>query len=85
MTQMLLKSLHIHEDYAVLGRKNGGRLIGTVEFRSGLGEVKISIDADKASRIIAIVAEEMVAESKRVAEMMTAQIIDQAEGRLIEG
>lgn len=57
-----------------------GKLKGSVKFAGGLGEVTIAIDPEKASKILTILAEELVATAQGVANMMVGQIVDQAAG-----
>lgn len=71
MAKMLLTNLHLYTNYSSKG------LIGTVTFAGQAGEVKINVDQERASRIIEIVAEEVVASAQDVARMLVSTVLDQ--------
>lgn len=79
----IVKSLYLRaEEYGA----DKGKLSGTIEFVGQYGEVKVRVNNDQGARILAIVAEEVVAAAKQTAAMLTSEVIAQADGRLlIEG
>lgn len=72
--QMLLESLVLHKQS---WGEDIGKLKGSVEFTSPIGKMTVVIDPVKASRIIEIVAEELVAQAKVTAALMAAQVVEQ--------
>ena len=79
MKGMIVKNLELRlTEYG----DDKGKLKGKVEFVGVLGGVTLAIDADKAAKIITILAEEMVATAQDVAGMMVGQIIDQAKANV---
>lgn len=79
----LVKNLFLRvEEYG----PDKGKLSGTIEFLGKYGEVKVRVNNEQAGRMLAIVAEEVIAAAKQTASMLTAEVIAQADGRmLIEG
>lgn len=78
----LLKSIYLStESYGP--RK--GRLTGNAEFTNQFGEVKITINPEHAARIVEILAEALVATTRETAQLMTSQVIEQANGSLLLG
>ena len=78
MQNMIVKTLNMQ--LAEYG-EDKGRLKGKVTFLGRLGEVSIVIDSGKAAKILAVLAEELVATAQDVAKLMVGQIVEQAEGQ----
>ena len=79
----LVKNLYLRvEEYG----PDKGKLSGTIEFLGQFGEVKVRVNNEQAGRMLAIVAEEVIAAAKQTANMLTAEVVAQANGMtLIEG
>ena len=76
----LLKSLYLSiQEYG----KEKGQLIGNAEFSNEFGEMKISIRQEHAARIVEVCAEALVATTRETANLMTSQVIEQVNGRLL--
>ena len=73
----LIKSIYLRvEEYG--DRK--GQLKGEIEFLNQHGEMKIVLTGLQAEKIIAILAEELVATAKQTASLMTAEVLAQVSG-----
>lgn len=78
---MELESLHIRkcERYE---KENGYK--GEVTFKGPLGKIQINLGETLTAGVLAVVANEVVASSKLVAEELTASIIEQVATPAIE-
>lgn len=63
-----------------------GKLAGKIEFINQHGEMTVRINNEQAEKIVAVLAENLVATAKQTAKLMTAEVLAQAAGvELIEG
>ena len=69
---MLLKRLEIQREYWVVGKP----LKGSIEYEDPVGEVKITLDEEQCARMLAIVADALVVSTKKIANELTANIIN---------
>lgn len=80
----LVKSLYLSaENYG----PDKGRLRGKIEFMNQHGEMHVAVNNEQAEKIIAILADNLVATAQQTAALMTAEVLSQAAGNteLIEG
>jgi hypothetical protein len=70
---MKLKSIHIYDQS--YGSKEDG-LKGKVTITGENGEIELKIGYEACQRVLAVIAEGMVEETKRVADLMSAEIIE---------
>lgn len=71
----LIKSMYLSmETYGA----DKGKLSGSIEFANQHGEMKVRINNEQAEKIVAILAENLVNTAKETAQLMTAQVIQQA-------
>ena len=74
---MILKSLHIERRASY--EPDAGQLHGEIKYENHNGKISIMIDAETSQRILSLCAEGMVRESKRIANELTAAILEQAQ------
>lgn len=79
MTTML-KSIYLSQGYG----QQKGILTGSAEFCNEFGEVKVTIKPEHAAKIVAILAEALVATTRETAALMTSQVIEQTGAALLE-
>lgn len=79
----LVKTLYLNMvDYG----PDKGKLAGKIEFINQHGEITVRINNEQAEKIVAVLAENLVATAKQTATLMTAEVLAQAAGvELIEG
>lgn len=79
----LIKSIYLNlQDYG----PDKGKLIGSIEFINQHGEIKVRLGNERASQIVAVLADSLVDTAKQTASLMTAEVLAQANGNtLIEG
>ena len=65
-----IKAVYLARSY------NNNQLEGNVTFNNSMGEIKINIPADKISRIVAAIAEELVAAAQETAKVMVEQVLE---------
>lgn len=71
----LIKSIYLAmETYGA----DKGKLSGSIEFLNQHGEMKVRINNAQAEKIVAILAENLVATAQETAQLMTAQVLQQA-------
>lgn len=73
---MLLKNLNLWRAESYM--PNAGKLMGEITFESPAGKVSMVLPEEHCARILALVADGLVASSREVAEELTAQIISAA-------
>ena len=76
---MRLKSLEISRETW----KDGQPLLGKIRFENTFGELAVVLDEEQCKRMVAIVADALVAQAKATANILAADVID-AETKLIE-
>lgn len=57
-----------------------GTLLGEIEFLNQHGEIKVRLNNDQSEKIVAILAEELVATAKQTAMLMTTEVLTHAAG-----
>lgn len=78
----LVKSIYLRmEEYG----PQKGQLKGEIEFTNEHGEIKVRVNNEQANKIVALMAENLVSTAQQTAALMTAEVLEQASGRLIEG
>lgn len=71
----LIKSIYLSmETYGV----DKGKLSGSIEFINAHGEMKVRINNAQAEKIVAILADNLVQTAQETAQLMTAQVLQQA-------
>lgn len=69
---MKLKNLYLRRE---TWGPNEGRIVGSVEFENGHGEIKLNLCPDASDRILTVVADCLVDSAKETAHALTASII----------
>lgn len=81
---MKLKEIQIREAYSWENEKGPAAYAGKAVFGSGGSEVSLSLGDEASRRILAVIAEELVASSKAIADMMVRDVIETS-GLQLEG
>ena len=70
---MLLKSIYLRRNmYGV----EEGKLKGNIDVGTSLGEIKLILTEEKCQQILNLVADALVEQTKEVAQLMTAELIE---------
>lgn len=70
---MKLESIHIFDQS--YGREEG-KLTGKLKIRGENGQIELTIGFEACQQVLAVIAEGMAEESRRVADLLTAEIIE---------
>lgn len=73
MTQ--LKSIRLYR-FSGFNHKDMEPFSGTAEFVNELGEIHLKLPPEAAERLVAVIAEELIAAARLVADEMTMKIIE---------
>lgn len=68
----LIKSITLFRTY------DSGNLQGSITFTNSLGEIKVNLDAKKVERLVAVLADEIVATAQDTAKLMVADVLEDA-------
>lgn len=80
MSNIVLRSLHIHKPYG----RSDKTYEGSIEFTGQNGEVKVRLDPKLSAAVLAVCAEAVVEASKAVAEAMTIDFTEALEAPALE-
>jgi hypothetical protein len=72
---MKLNSIYINRaDWG----KHEGRYTGHAEFGSDMGKIQVNLSPETSDKVLALLADQLVASAQETAKLMTAQVISTA-------